>query len=50
MSCRVIRVERGRGETFTPLTPDASSVSLNVTTIVNTAWDLNVEMEKREIY
>ena len=30
-----------RRDTFTPLTPDASSVSLNVTTIVNTAWDLN---------
>ena len=29
-----------RRDTFTPLTPDASSVSLNVTTIVNTAWDL----------
>ena len=35
------RSTRESRDTFTPLTPDASSVSLNVTTIVNTAWDLN---------
>ena len=32
---------RERRDTFTPLTPDAVSVSLNVTTIVNTACDLD---------
>ena len=37
-----------RRDTFTPLTPDASSVSLNVTTIVNTAWDLNRFVNAKE--
>ena len=37
-----------RRDTFTPLTPDASSVSLNVTTIVNTAWDLRRFVNAKE--